>query len=136
MATSRHQVFITNSAGPGIVYLGARHRGHAHVEDRIKDARATGLLHFLGHSFSFNAAWMSVVAMAQDLLTWAQHLCLDRELARAERKRLRYCVLHVAGRLALTGRRSFLGLDATWPWLKLKALDRAFQRLAALDFAT
>ena len=73
----RHQVFITNSADPEIVYLEARHRGHAHVEDRIKDGKATGLIHFPGHSFSFNAAWMSVVAMAQDLLTWAQHLCLD-----------------------------------------------------------
>lgn len=32
----RHQVFITNSADTDIVYLEARHRGHARVEDRIK----------------------------------------------------------------------------------------------------
>ena len=47
----RHQVFITNSADEDIVYPEARHRAHAHVEDRIKDAKATGLLHFPGHSF-------------------------------------------------------------------------------------
>ena len=47
----RHQVFITNSAEEDIVYLEARHRGHAHVEDRIKEAKATGLLHFPGHRF-------------------------------------------------------------------------------------
>ena len=35
----RHQVFITNSAGADIVYLEARHRGHAHVEDRIKQGQ-------------------------------------------------------------------------------------------------
>lgn len=130
----RHQVFITNSADDDIVYLEARHRGHAHVEDRIKDAKATGLLHFPGHSFSSNAAWVFVVLIAQDLLTWSQRLCLDGELAKAEPKRLRYCLLHVAGRLARTGRRSFLRLDAAWPWAM--ALARAFERLSALDFAT
>ncbi len=130
----RHQVFITNSADEDIVYLEARHRGHAHVEDRIKDAKATGLLHFPGHSSSFNAAWVLVVLIAQDLLTWSQRLCLDGELAKAEPKRLRYCLFHVAGRLARTGRRSFLRLDATWPWVK--ALARAFERLGAMHFST
>ena len=77
---------------------------------------------------------MFVVLIAQDLLTWSQRLCLDGDLANAEPKRLRYCVLHVAGRRARTGRRSFLRLDATWPWVK--ALARAFERLRALDFAT
>ena len=130
----RHQVFITNSTDEDIVYLEARHRCHAHVEDRIKDAKATGLLHFPGHGFSSNAAWVFVVLIAQDLLTWSQRLCLDGELAKAEPKRLRYCLFHVAGRLGGTGRRSFLRLDATWPWVK--ALARAFERLGALHFAT
>ena len=48
----RHQVFITNSADEDIVYLEARHSGHAHVEDRIKDAKATGLAHMPGHRFA------------------------------------------------------------------------------------
>jgi hypothetical protein len=35
----RHQVFITNDKDPDVVYLEARHRGHARVEDRIRVAR-------------------------------------------------------------------------------------------------
>jgi hypothetical protein len=64
------------------------------------------------------------VLLAQDLMTWAQSLCLDGDLAKAGPKRLRYCVLHAAGRLARTGRCSFLRLDATWPWAKSLARVR------------
>ena len=39
----RHQVFLCDSADPDIVYLEARHRGHARVEDRIRSAKDTGL---------------------------------------------------------------------------------------------
>jgi hypothetical protein len=130
----RHQVFITNSADPDIVYLEARHRCHAHVEDHIKDAKATGLLRFPGHSFASNAAWLLVVLIAQDLLVWAQRLCFEGDLANCLPKRLRYCALHVAGRLVRTGRRTFLRLDAAWPWAD--QLAKAFERLAGLSFAT
>ena len=130
----RHQCFITNSADPDIIYLEARHRGHAHVEDHIKDAKATGLLRFPGHSFASNFAWLLVVLMAQDLGAWAQGLCCEGDLATCLPKRLRYCAWHTAGRLVLTGRRTFLRLDAAWPWAK--ELAQAFERLAGLSFAT
>jgi hypothetical protein len=130
----RHQCFITNSADPDIVYLEARHRCHAHVEDHIKDAKATGLLRFPGHSFASNSAWLLVVLMAQDLGAWAQGLCFEGDLATCLAKRLRYCAWHTAGRLVRTGRRTFLRLDAAWPWAK--ELAQAFQRLAGLSFAT
>jgi hypothetical protein len=45
----RHQVFITNSTEADIVYLEARHRGHARVEDHIKEAKDLGLLRFPSH---------------------------------------------------------------------------------------
>jgi hypothetical protein len=130
----RHQCFITNSADPDIVYLEARHRGHAHVEDHIKDAKATGLLRFPGHSFAANSAWLLVVLMAQDLTAWAQGLCFEGDLATCLPKRLRYCAWHTAGRLVRTGRRTLLRLDATWPWAK--ELAKAFERLAGLSFGT
>lgn len=130
----RHQVFITNSADPDIVYLEARHRCHAHVEDHIKDAKATGLLRFPGQRFAFNSAWLLVVLIAQDLLVWAQRLCFEGDLATCLPKRLRYCALHVAGRLVRTGRRTFLRLDAAWPWAE--QLAKAFERLGGLCFAT
>ncbi len=130
----RHQVFITNSTDPDIVFLEARHRGHARVEDRIKDAKDLGLLRFPGHDFAANAAWLLVVGMAQDLTAWTQRLCLDGELAQAEPKRLRYCLWHTAGRLVRTGRRLILRIDATWPWAT--EIADAFQRLRSLSFAT
>ena len=130
----RHQCFITNSADPDIVYLEARHRGHAHVEDHIKDAKATGLLRFPGHSFASNSAWLLVVLMAQDLGAWAQGLCFKGDPATCLPKRLRYCAWHTAGRLVRTGRRTLLRLDAAWPWAK--QLAQAFERLAGLSFGT
>jgi hypothetical protein len=130
----RHQVFITNSADADIVYLEARHRGHARVEDHIKEAKDTGLLRFPGHDFAANSAWLLLVGIAQDLQAWTQGLCLTGELARAEPKRLRYSTWHTAGRLVATGRRLILRLDAAWPWAA--DLETAFGRLAALQFQT
>lgn len=130
----RHQVFITNSTDPDIVYLEARHRGHARVEDRIKAAKDLGLLRFPGHDFAANAAWLMVIGIAQDLTAWTQNLCLRDELARAEPKRLRYCLWHTAGRLVRTGRRLILRIDATWPWAS--EIADAFKRLERLSFRT
>lgn len=129
----RHQVFITDSTDVDIVYLEARHRGHARVEDRIKAAKDLGLLRFPGHDFAANTVWLLIVGMAQDLTAWTQGLCLSGELARAEPKRLRYCVWHAAGRLVRTGRRLILRLDAAWPWAT--QIADAFERLGRLDYS-
>jgi hypothetical protein len=48
------------------------------------------------------------------LVVWTQALLLD-ELAKAEPKRLRYRLLHVAGRPVFWGRRARLRLQRTWP---------------------
>lgn len=130
----RHQVFITNSTDADIVFLEARHRGHARVEDRIKAAKDLGLLRFPGHDFAANAVWLLVIGIAQDLTAWTQSLCLRDELARAEPKRLRYCLWHAAGRLVRTGRRLILRIDAAWPWAT--QIADAFKRLAGLSFQT
>ena len=71
--------------------------------------------------------------LAHDLLVWTQALLLDGELAKAEPKRLRYRLLHAAGRLAFSGRRARLRLQRTWPWAA--DLAAAFQRLKALPAA-
>lgn len=68
--------------------------------------------------------------IAQDLTCWAQALLLDGDLARAEPKRLRYRLLHTAGRITHTARRTRLHLPAAWPWTT--ALLTAFTRLRAL----
>jgi len=51
---------------------------------------------------------------------------LHRRSAPARPKRLRYRVLHVAGRLVHIGRRQILRLDQNWPWAS--DLAAAFNR--------
>ncbi|MFN2638224.1 MAG: IS1380 family transposase [Gemmatimonadaceae bacterium] len=130
----RFQVFICDSADGDLAYLEARHRGHARVEDRIRNAKQTGLGNFPCHAFVNNAAWLAVVLTACDLLAFTQSLCLEGELAVAEPKRLRYCLLHAAARLIRTGRRAYLRIQANWPWAKDLAL--AFGRLDSLVLRT
>jgi hypothetical protein len=67
----RHQALITNSNDTDLAYLEARHRLHARVEDRIKEAKECGLANFPCASFQANRVWLLLVQMAQDLLAWA-----------------------------------------------------------------
>ena len=55
--------------------------------------------------------WLEIVALAHDLIVWTQALTLDGELAKAEPKRLRYQLLHVAGRLFITNNLHFTSPD-------------------------
>jgi len=82
------------------------------VEDRIRNAKQTGLANFPCHGFAHNEAWLAVVLMACDLLAFTQSLCLTGALATAEPKRLRYCLFHAAGRLTRSGRRTYLRIQA------------------------
>ena len=126
----RHQVFITDSADADIDYLEVRHRGHARVEDRIRVAKDTGLRNLPFHAYADNTAWVELVLIATDVTAWTQLLVLEGDLARAEPKRLRYCLLHVAGRLCRTGRRQYLHLQRNWRYAD--DLTRAFHRVQHL----
>ncbi len=125
----RFQVMLTNQHGDAVV-LEARHRARARVEDAIRAAKDTGLRNLPFRDFAPNAAWLELVLIAQDLTSWAQALLLEGDLARCEPKRLRYRLLHVAGRITRSGRRLRLHLPARWPWAG--ALMAAFARLRAL----
>jgi hypothetical protein len=130
----RFQAILTDQTDQDIAVLECRHRQHAHVEDRIRDDKDTGLSKFPFKEFALNEVWLEIVALAHDLIVWTQALALDGELAKAEPKRLRYRLLHVAARLAFSSRRAKLHLQDTWPWVtELKA---AFERLKALPAAT
>ena len=80
--------------------------------------------------FAINAAWLELALTGIDLLAWTQTLLLDGELARAEPKKLRYRLLHVAARITRTARQTRLRIAEGWPWTD--DLVRAFTRLAAL----
>ena len=129
----RFQCFITDQAGQDLAALEARHRAHARVEDRIRCARDTGLRNLPFRDFATNEVWLELVLCAQDLLAWAQALLLTGELAKAEPKRLRGRLLHVAGRMTRSGRRVTLHLPRRWPWAE--ALVAAFGRLRLLPAA-
>lgn len=126
----RFQAILTDQADQDIAVLECRHRQHAHVEDRIRDDKDTGLAKFPFKEFKLNEVWLEIVMLAHDLLVWTQALTLDGRLAKAEPKRLRYQLLHVAGRLAFHGRRAKLHLQDTWPWAA--ELVTAFQKLKTL----
>jgi hypothetical protein len=96
--------------------------------------RTPGLSKFPFKHFALNEVWSEIVMLAHDLLVWSQALVLDGELAKLEPKRLRYRLLHVAGRLAFSGRRARLHLQDTWPWAA--ELLTAFQSLETLPAAS
>jgi hypothetical protein len=126
----RFQAILTDQDDQEIAVLECRHRQHAHVEDRIRDDKDTGLAKLPFKEFALNEVWLEIVMLAHDLIVWTQALLLDGELAKAEPKRLRYRLLHVAGRLAFSGRRAKLHLQETWPWAT--ELADAFAKLKTL----
>jgi hypothetical protein len=129
----RFQAILTDQPDPDTATIECRHRQRAHVEDRIRDDKDTGLAKFPFQAFALNEVWLEIVLLAHDLIVWAQALLLDGGLARAEPKRLRYRLLHVAARLAFHGRRGKLRLQHDWPWAA--ELLTAFHKLKALPAA-
>lgn len=123
----RHTCFLTDQHASDIPALELRHRGRARVEDSIRAGKDTGMRNLPHHAFAHNQTWLETSLIAQDLLCWTRRICLTGELARAEPKRLRHCLLHIAGKLVHHGRRTQLKLDRDWPWSD--ALATAFQRL-------
>ncbi len=122
----RHQVFITDQTDGDIAALELRHRHRAHVENRIRAAKDTGLRNLPCNDVVCNDAWLQLVLIAQDLTVWAQTLCFDGALRIAEPKRLRHRVLHAAATIAHTGGQIIVRFQNTWPWVDdiVTAFDR------------
>jgi hypothetical protein len=130
----RFQVFVTDLPDTDIAYLEALYRGRGRAERQICDTKATGLTNLPSHSFAINTVWLQLTLIAHDLLVWTRLLTLDGDLATAEPKRLRYCLLHTAGHIITTGRRRICRLPATWPWTT--DLVGAFTRVHSLPLQT
>ncbi|MGH3657932.1 MAG: IS1380 family transposase [Micromonosporaceae bacterium] len=98
--------------------LELRHRQHARVEDRIREAKATGLRNFPCRAWNENNAWLEVIMTAVDLVCWTKLICFADvpELGRCEIAAFRYRVLHVAARVTHAARRLHLRIDKTWRW--------------------
>ena len=129
----RVTAFITDTP-PGVVpgQLGGlelRHRQHARVEDRIRQAKATGLRNLPCHRAEANAAWLEIIMAATDLVSWSKLIGFvgQPDLAKCEIGTFRYRVLHVAARITRGARQIRLRIDATWRWAN--AISQAWQRL-------
>ncbi len=94
----RFQAILTDHPGQ-VAHLERDHRARARVEDRIRNDKDTGLRNLPFRDFEHNEVWLALVLIAHNLIIWTQRLLLTGELARAEPKRLRYRLLHVAARL-------------------------------------
>ena len=104
-----------------VAVLELRHRRWARCEDRIRNAKDTGLRNLPLKGFAQNQVWCEIVALACELLAWTQMLALPGTGRRWEPKRLRLrlsaSVFRIAGRLASSGRRLRLRLAGRWPWV-------------------
>jgi hypothetical protein len=124
---NRITAFATNTRpggqdGPGhqLADLELRHRRRARAEDRIRNAKDTGLTNLPLHDFNQNRIWCAIVALASELTAWMQLLALHGHPARRwEPKRLRLRLFSTAGRLARTGRRVLLHLGGHPAWTQL-----------------
>lgn len=133
----RHTAFITaprsaqEKLSLGIDALELRHRRHAHVEDRIRQAKAAGLRNLPCKEAAENNAWLECVLAGTDLVVFSKLICFadDPDLARCEIATFRYRILHMAARITRSGRVVHLRLDRTWTWAKQLALG--FERLRA-----
>ena len=125
----RFQAILTDQTDE-IATIERDHRGRARVEDQIRNDKDTGMRNMPFRDFEHNRVWLEIVRIAHDLFAWTQRLLLTGQLAKAEPKRLRYRLLHVAGRLAFHARTATLRLQDNWPWAT--DLTAAFERLTAL----
>ena len=78
--------------------------------------KTTGLDHLPSTNLQINTAWCVAATIAADLLCWLRLLCLDRSLADAEPKTLRYRILHAAVRIVRGQRKRKIKIPQTWPW--------------------
>jgi hypothetical protein len=131
----RVTAFATNTARGQLADLELRHRRRARCEDRIRNAKDTGLNNLPLHEMDQNKIWCAVVSLACELTAWMQMLALtgpdgSHPARRWEPKRLRLRLLSAAARLVSTGRRSVLHFSDCSPWTEL--LLSVITRLRAL----
>jgi hypothetical protein len=86
----RLTAFATNTGRGQRPDLERRHRRRARCEDRIRNAKDTGLANLPLHGFDQNRIWCALVQLAMELTAWLQILALHGHDARRwEPKRLR-----------------------------------------------
>ncbi len=126
----RYQCVATDTDHGQLAFLEARHRAHAHVEDRVKAIKHTGMGRFPSREFAINQVWLQLALTAADLIAWTQTILLHGVLAQVEIKQLRYQLLHTAARIVRGQRKVRIRIDTSWTWAG--ELAAAFNRLAEI----
>jgi hypothetical protein len=119
----RHHAVFTTSPFQ-MLQAEADHRGHAIVEQVIADGKGSALAHLPSSSFSSNAAWATLWAVAHNL-TRAAGTLAGTFHAKATTATIRAHLVNVPARLARGARRLILHLPERWPW------QTAFEQLHA-----
>ena len=99
---------------PGMI----RYRGYA-AEDLIGRVGFAEMVYLMTRGELPDPAaakLLEAALVAHDLSVWTQLLLFDDAHAAYEPKRLRYRLLHVAGKLTRHARQLTLHLPADWPW--------------------
>jgi len=113
---NRLTAFATNTTGGQLADLELRHRRRARCEDRIRNAKDTGLNNLPLKDFAQNQIWIAIVQLATELTAWMQILAFAGTPARTwEPKKLRHRVFSIAARIGRKGRRTWLRLSAHAP---------------------
>lgn len=123
----RLTAFATNTRRGQLQRLELRHRQRARCEDRIRQAKDTGLRNLPLHGFDQNRIWCAIVALASDLIAWGGLLTHPQHEARRwEPKRLRHRLFTIPATIARHGRRITLHLASRsrWTSIVLAAIDR------------
>lgn len=127
----RVTAFATNTARGQLADLELRHRRRARCEDRIRNAKDTGLRALPLHDYAQNQIWCAIIALAGDIVAWMQMLGLHGTDARRwEPKRLRMRLFTIPATHARSGRRALVHLAEKAPWTHL--VQRVVDRLKHL----
>lgn len=128
----RYTAIATNQDKGQLAVLEVRHRLRARCEDRIRNAKDTGLAKLPFHAFAGNALWCHVVMLAAEIMAWTQMVAFTGTKARRwEPKKLRVRLFEIAGKVTSHARRTTLHLAAKAPDVKL--LIKGLDRIAALS---
>lgn len=104
------------AAGTGeMLELEADHRGHAEIDNAIRDLKyGVALNHLPSGRFAANGAWLPVQVMAHNLARWTARIGPGDGIVTT--KTLRRRLFGLVGRLTRSARRLTLHLPARWPW--------------------
>jgi hypothetical protein len=117
---TRHYAILSNRWEPDGGALLTWHRQKAgtieHVHDELKNGLGGGQLP--SAKFGANAAWFRITCIAYNIVVAVKHAWPDESLHNAKAKRVRFVIVHVAGRFSRDRRKITLRLAASVEWIK------------------